>query len=158
MKTVLISVAVTFLALMLAPAASANEAKEMRAEAEQYYVHKEYKKAFKVYRRLAQYGDRYSQKRLAHMYAEGEGRSVDLVESYAWASLAAEGKEAELAKLNETLLPQLENPAKAEKKAAKLTKKYGKQAQTERVERHNQRGRVVDEGSCTGSKLACPRR
>ena len=46
----------------------------------------------------------------------------------------------------------------AEKKAAKLIKKYGKNAQAERVARHKLRGRVVDEGACTGSKLACPKR
>ncbi len=158
MKTALIWVAVMLLVVTQSPVSLANEAKEMRAEAEQHYADLEYRKAFKVYRKLAQFGDRYSQRRVAHMYAEGEGVSVDLVESYAWATLAAEGAEVELAKLNKTLLPQIKAPSKAEKKAAKLIKKYGKQAQAERVAKHSRRGRVIDEGSCTGSKLACPRR
>ena len=129
----------------------------MRAEAEQHYADQDYKKAFKVYTKLAKFGDRYSQKRVAHMYAKGEGKSIDLMESYAWTALALEGKDEQLAKLDKALLPQTENPAKAKKKAAKLVKKYGKQAQKKRIAQHNKRGRVVDEGSCTGSKLACPR-
>jgi TPR repeat protein len=160
MKFTLIAVIVMLLAVTQSPAVLANEAKQMRAKAEQYYADQDYKKALKTYRKLAQFGDRYSQRRVAHMYAEGQGKAVDLEESYAWAALAAEGNEAELAQLNETLLPQIEKPAKAEKKAARLIKKYGKEAQAERIARHNKtkRGRVVDEGSCTGSKLACPRR
>jgi hypothetical protein len=91
------------------------------------------------------------------MYAEGQGKKLNLTESYAWAALAAEGNESALAELNESLLPKLADPEKAQKKAAKLVKKYGKAAQTERVAEYRKRGRVVDEGSCTGSKLACPR-
>jgi TPR repeat protein len=160
MKTTLIAVVVVLLALIQSPAVLANEAKQMRAKAEQYYADLDYKKAFKTYRKLAQSGDRYSQRRLSHMYAEGQGKSVDLVDSYAWAALAAEGNDAELAELDETLLPQIEKPEKAQKEADKLIKKYGKEAQKERIARYNKqkRGRVVDEGSCTGSKLACPRR
>lgn len=155
MKSALAWVAVMLLALLQSPVLLANEAKEMRAEAEQHYADLEYKKALKVYRKLAMFGDGYSQRRVAHMYAEGEGTSADLVESYAWATLAAEGNETELAKLNETLLPQIEDPSKAEKKAAKLIKKYGEQAQKKRIANHRKRGRVIDEGACTGSKLAC---
>ncbi|MBT8070476.1 MAG: hypothetical protein KJO80_08590 [Gammaproteobacteria bacterium] len=160
MKSSLIAVIVMLLAVTQSPALLANEAKQMRAKAEQYYADLEYKKAFKTYRTLAQSGDRYSQRRLSLMYAEGQGKSVDLLDSYAWAALAAEGNEAELAELDETLLPKIEKPEKAKKEADKLITKYGKQAQKERIARYNKqkRGRVVDEGACTGSKLACPRR
>lgn len=157
MKSVLVPVIVMFLTFVQSPELFASESKQMRAEAEQHYADKEYKKAFKVYNKLAKFGDRYSQRRVAHMYAEGEGKKVNLTESYAWAALVAEGKAEKLAELNESLLPQLENASKAKKKAKKLIKKYGKEAQRERIAKHNKRGRVVDEGSCTGSKLACPR-
>lgn len=157
MKTALIWVTAILFTFLQSQVLLANEAKEMRAEAEQHYADLEYKKAFKVYRKLAQFGDRYSQRRVAHMYAEGEGVSVNLMESYAWAILAAEGNDVETVNLNETLLPQIENPTKAEKNAAKLIKRYGKQAQVKRISNHRKRGRVIDEGSCTGSKLACPR-
>ena len=157
MKSVLFAVVVLFFAVLQAPVVLATQAQEMRAEAEQYYADADFKKAYKLYLKLAQSGDRYSQKRIAHMYAEGEGKSASLTESYAWSILAAEGNEEQLATINHDLLPKIENASKAEKKAAKLTKKYGKEAQKERIARHNQRGRVLDEGSCTGSKLACPR-
>jgi len=157
MKSVLFAVVVLFFAVLQAPVLLANQAQEIRAEAEQHYADSDYKKAYKLYLKLAQSGDRYSQKRIAHMYAEGEGKSVNLTEAYAWSILAAEGNEEKLAVINEDLLPQTKSASKAEKKAAKLTKKYGKEAQRERIDRHNKRGRVVDEGSCTGSKLACPR-
>lgn len=157
MKTAFISVIVVLLALTQSPILLASEAKQMRAQAEQYYADKDYRRAFKVFRKLAQFGDRYSQRKVAHMYAEGEGKSIDLAESYSWAALAAEGNDVELAELNETLLPKIKSPSKAQKKADKLISKYGKQAQLERISRHSRRGRVLEEGSCTGSKLACPR-
>jgi TPR repeat protein len=157
MKSVLFTVAALLFTALYTPVLLANQAQEMRAEAEQYYADADFKKAYKLYLKLAQSGDRYSQRRIAHMYAEGEGKSASLTESYAWSILAAEGNEEQLATINQDLLPKIENASKAEKKAAKLTKKYGKAAQKERVARHNQRGRVLDEGSCTGSKLACPR-
>jgi TPR repeat protein len=157
MKSFLFTVVAFLLTALYAPVMLANQAQEMRAEAEQFYADAEFKKAYKLYLKLAQSGDRYSQKRIAHMYAEGEGKSASLTEAYAWSILAAEGNEEQLATINQDLLPKIENASKAEKKAAKLTKKYGKDAQKERVARHNQRGRVLDEGSCTGSKLACPR-
>lgn len=157
MKNTMVLIAIALSVVMLSSDLLASQAKQMRAEANQYYDRQDYKKAFNSYLRLAKYGDRYSQRRVADMYAEGQGKKVDLEESYAWAALAAEGNESALDELNNSLLPQLENPSKAQKKAAKLVKRYGRAAQQKRVADHNKRGRVVDEGACTGSKLACPR-
>lgn len=157
MKSILIAVIVMLTVVLHSPVLLANEAKEIRAKAEQYYASENYKKAFKQYHKLAKFGDGYSQRRVSHMYANGEGKSVDLVDAYAWAALAAANNDEKLAQLDQELLPKIKDPAKARKEAAKLIKKYGKKAQAKRISRHNKRGRVLDEGACTGSKLACPR-
>jgi TPR repeat protein len=156
MKTAVIT-ALVVLTFFHFSSSMANEARQMRAEADQYYASSDYKRAFKTYLKLAKFGDRYSQNKVSDMYANGEGRSVDMVDAYAWAAVAVEGNDEKLAKLKEDLYSRIEDTAKAEKEAAKLVKKYGRQAHQKRIAQHNKRGRVVDEGSCTGSKLACPR-
>lgn len=157
MRSVFYAVGIMLFAALQTPVLLANEAKEMRAEAEQYYGELNYKKAYKLYYKLARSGDRYSQARVSHMYANGEGKSVNFTEAYAWGVVAAEGNEEKLARVNEDLLHLTKNSAAAEKKAAKLVKKYGKQAQQERLVRMRQRNSHRDTGSCTGSMLACPR-
>ena len=157
MRSVLFTVCVVLLAALQVPVLLANEAKEIRAEAEQYDGELNFKKAYKLYYKLARSGDRYSQDRISHMYANGEGKSVNLTEVYAWAVVAAEGIEEKLARINEDLLDLTKDSAAAEKKAAKLVKKYGRQAQLERIARIQQRNSHRDTGSCTGSMLACPR-
>ena len=157
MKTVFIAVLVLLFGVFQSPELLAKDAKEVRAQADQYYEDLNYKKAYKLYFKLAKAGDRYSQRRVSDMYAKGEGKKVDMTEAYAWAALAAEGKEEKLAGINQEILPLTEKPETAEAKAAKLLKKYGRVAQRERIARM-QRKSVLEHGSCTGSKLACPSR
>jgi TPR repeat protein len=77
--------------LMQAGTAFARSSEEYRLEADQYYLEQNFKKAHRIYYKLAKEGDHHSQCRLSSMYASGEGKKIDLSEAYAWAVLAAEG-------------------------------------------------------------------
>jgi len=84
MKSVFIAVCVLLFAALQAPVVLANGAKDIRDEADQYYQELNFKKAYKLYFKLAKAGDRYSQDRVSHMYAKGEGKTADMKEAYAW--------------------------------------------------------------------------
>lgn len=157
MKPVFIAVFAILIAVLQAPVLLANEARELRAESDEYYAELNYKKAYKGYYKLAKAGDRYSQSRVAHMYAKGEGKSVDLTEAYAWAVVAAESGKDEYVQHSSDLLLLSEDKAAAEKRATKLVKKYGKDAQTVRAARLASKENYKRSGQCTGTRLACSR-
>ena len=56
------------------------------------YLDKNYEDAFEGYLRLAQVSDKFSQYRVAFMYAHGLGVEKDLIESYAWSRVSRENK------------------------------------------------------------------
>ena len=58
-------------------------------------------------------------------FANGEGKTADLVGAYAWSVLAAESGSMDLQNHSDTLLEQNSDKADAEKRATKLMKKYG---------------------------------
>lgn len=157
MKPVFIAVFVMFVTVLQAPALLANDAKQLRAESDQFYAELNYKKAYKGYYKLAKAGDRYSQRRVSHMHAKGEGKSVDLTEAYAWAVVAAESGKEEYVKHSNDLLLLTEDKAAAEKRAGKLVKKYGKEAQKVRTARLTSKENKKRSGQCTGTRLACSR-
>ena len=57
---------------LVSPAVLAGEIKEYRAEAAQFYEANNYKKAYKVYFKLAKIGDHYSQNKISQMYVDGK--------------------------------------------------------------------------------------
>jgi len=155
MKTVLIVSCLILLAAVQAPEAFAKEVQEYLVEADQYYLEKKFSKAYKIYYKLAKGGDHYSQEQVSNMYANGEGKKVDLTEAYAWSFLAAEGGADEMVERRDVLLQQTSNQAKAEQRAEKLQKKYGKMALAERAKKL-ERIRLNNEmGGCTGSRIGC---
>jgi len=133
----------------------ALDVKEYRGEADQYYSEHNFKKAHKMYLKLAKMGDHYSQGQVAVMYANGEGKGANLDEAYAWTVLAAEGGGEELSIRSDELLLQINDQAKAEKRAAKLQKKYGETALKEKARKREIRKLNHEMGGCTGSKLGC---
>jgi len=151
---VFLTCAALFLALW-SSALSAREIPEYRSEADQYYLEHNYKKAYKIYYKLAKMGDHRSQDQLAIMLARGEGKDVNYEEAYAWSVLAAEGGDEVLTIPSEELLLQAGDKTKAEHKAARLTKKYGKEALLEKAERQEARRRSHEMGGCTGSRTGC---
>lgn len=146
--------AVLFFALQSSTLIAAN-LQETRTKADQYYQEQRYSKSYKIYFKLAKKGDHYSQGQLASMYATGEGKKVDLEEAYAWSMLAAEGGDELLLKQSDELLLQVEDKPKAEKKAAKLKKRYGQKTLKEQADKRERMRRNHEMGGCTGSRLGC---
>lgn len=140
---------VMLLTALHTPVLSANETQEYRIEADGYYQMQDFKKAYKIYYKLAKAGDHFSQDRVSKMYINGEGRKVDLDDAYAWSVLAAEGENAEWTESRDDLLLLTQNQSKAQGKADKLMKKYSEQALREKSEKQALR----DSRSCTGSRL-----
>lgn len=157
MKTVLIPVCLMLFAALQIPVTFAKEAQEFRTEADQYYLESNFKKAYKIYYKLAKTGDHYSQDRISSMYARGHGKSADLTEAYAWSVLAAEGGEEDWVTSSEELLFQVEDKSKAQKKAEKLMRKYGKSALRIKAVKQAKRDDMKRSGACTGSHMACAR-
>lgn len=155
MRSVLIAACVMLLAAVQTPDVFAKEVQEYRAKADQYYLEKDFGKAYKIYYKLAKGGDHYSQDQVSNMYAKGEGKKLDLTEAYAWSVLAAEGGEDEIADRSDMLLQKTNDKALAEKKATKLKKKYGKMALEERAKKLERIRLNNTMGGCTGSRIGC---
>jgi len=157
MRFVFAAACVLLFAALQAPAVMANNLQENQLKADQYYQQGDFKKAHKAYLKLAKKGDHYSQDRVSQMYSKGEGKSVDLTQAYAWSVLAAESGEEQLLSNSDSLLQRTDDPAKAQKSAAKLKKKYGKQALEKKAAVMAAREKQRKSGSCTGTHLACSR-
>ncbi len=140
---------VMLLTALQIPVLSANETQEFRIEADGLYKEQSFKKAYKIYYKLAKAGDHFSQHRVSKMYINGEGRKANLDEAYAWAVLAAEGGKAEWVESSDDLLLLTQDQTKAQGKADKRIKKYGEQALKEKAIKKNNR----ESRSCTGSRL-----
>ncbi len=66
---------------------------QMQTLAGDLYQQQAYEKAYTLYRVLAEYGDKFSQHRLAVMYQNARGAQQDLVQAYAWSHVAAEASQ-----------------------------------------------------------------
>ena len=152
-STVLAFAALFF--VLSSPTLLAKSNEEYRSEADQYYSEQNFKKAYKIYFKLAKMGDHYSQGQLANMLVNGEGKEVDLEKAYGWSTLAAEGGDEMLSQQSDELLEQISDKAKAEQTAARLMKKYGQDALEEKARKRENRLRAHEIGGCTGSKLGC---
>ena len=78
-----------------------------------------------------------------------------MTEAYAWSFLAAEGGVDEMVERRDLLLPQINDQAKAEERAAKLQKKYGKMVLEERAKRLERKKLNNQSSVCTGTRIGC---
>lgn len=154
MKIGFITVFLMIFIALQAPVLLAADSGELRAEADQFYLQHDYKKASKIYFKLAKTGDHHSQARIAQMFANGEGKSVDLTEAYAWSVLAEEGGEKFITEPSDVLLQRTGNKSSAQKKALKLQEKYGQQALKERALKRSQADASRRSGNSMGSNLS----
>ncbi len=155
MKSMLIAACLIMFAVVQTSSVMAKELKEFQIEADEFYKQGNYKKAYKGYLKVAKVGDIYSQYWVAHMYANGEGRKVDIDKAFAWSALAAEGGNEKLVSYSDSLFELTTDKAAAEKVAKKLNKKYGKQALKKKAEAIASRDTGRRQGSCVGSRLTC---
>ena len=160
MRFIFVVACTALFSMLQAPASLAAEIDELelkRYEAEKYYASNDFKKAYKMYYKLAKTGDHYSQDRVSQMYANGEGKTADLSQAYAWSVLAAESGSQDLQDHSDALLEQTNDKADAEKKAATLMKKYGEVALDKKAANRAKNDRGKRSGRCTGTRLACSR-
>lgn len=61
-------------------------------EADTRYQEGRYNEAFSMYMNLAEFGDKFSQYRVAFMYEHARGIERDLIKAYAWSYIAAEAR------------------------------------------------------------------
>lgn len=115
------------------------------------YERGDYEAAFKEYLKLAKDGDTFSQYRLSYMSLKGLGTQADVVESMAWAVLAAEGEHATLDDYQSAvaaLVPD-DQRKKAQRKAETFMRRWGQEGDSEW---NTLSSRYA--GGCTGTKLA----
>ena len=132
---------------------AATETKYQRQQllADQLYNEGEYTEAFDQYMPLAKKGDSFSQYRVSYMYLEGQGTETDLVESYAWAYLAAQNRQEELEEYRDvvgSLVPEKKH-RKALRKVDYYMRKWGNLA----VARDAAKGARNQLRNCTGSRV-----
>jgi TPR repeat protein len=141
-------------AALNSPVLLAANSSGLRAEADQFYLEGNYKKAYKSYFKLAKTGDHFSQGRVASMYANGDGTSVNLTQAYAWSVLAEEGGESFVESSSSELLQRADDPSKAEKKALKLKSRYGQKALRDKELKRAEAEAARRSGSSMGSNLS----
>ena len=154
MKSVLYVLFVIVIGMLHNTSAIAADSAEMRVEADQLYLDQNFKKAYKIYFKLAKTGDYYSQGRVSHMYANGEGKTTDLTEAYAWSVLAEEGGESFVIESSEQLLGKASDKGRAQKEADKLLGKYGQKALAQKEQRRAEMEASRGSGSSMGSNLS----
>jgi len=155
MKIIFVAVSLMLFSAFQTADVLAKEKKDYLLEADQLYQQQDFKKAYKIYYKLAKKGDHHSQDQISQMYANGDGKEVDLTEAYAWSVLAAEGGADGILERSEVLLQQVNDKTLAEKKAAKLKQKYGQVALAERKAKYEKMKFEHKGGGCTGRRLGC---
>ena len=104
-------------------------------------------KAYKTYLKLSKKGDRFSTYRVSYMLLKGQGTKTNLIESFAWAVLAAESGNGELKKYRDAvaaLVPEKKR-AKAQQKVDYFMRGWGPEDDSPDSK---------SRGSCTGSRLS----
>jgi len=138
-----------FCALALTPALSAAaQAEQDRAAT--YYQRGDYDRAYKEYQQRAREGDTFAQYRVSYMTLMGMGTRADVIESMAWAVLAAEGDDQALDDYQAAVAAMVpsDKRRKAEKQADYFKRRWSRNEDygSDRVEHSG--------GGCTGSRLA----
>ncbi|HKX57280.1 MAG TPA: SEL1-like repeat protein [Xanthomonadales bacterium] len=141
--------------LAVAPVQAKNSQKSAyvskQEQADQQYASGKYHEALPNYLRLAKQGDSFSQYRVSYMYLQGQGRESDIVEAFAWATLAAQNKADPLIDYRDTvarLVPR-DQQKKAMRKLDYYMRKWGNRQLASDMITKTQR----ELQDCTGSRL-----
>jgi hypothetical protein len=120
-------------------------------QADQLYAQGNFSEARKQYLRLAKQGDSFSQYRVSYMYLEGQGYKKDIVEAFAWATLAAQNKEEHLIEYRDTVarLVAVDQQKKAMRKLDYYMRKWGNRQLASDMITSTKR----ELQQCTGSRL-----
>lgn len=121
------------------------------SQASALYTKGDYEAAYKEYLKLAKDGDTFSQYRVSYMSLMGLGTEADVVESMAWAVLAAEGRHEVLDDYQAAVAAMVpgDQRKKAQRKAETFMRRWSQEGDSEW---NTLSSRYA--GGCTGTKLA----
>jgi TPR repeat protein len=140
-----------FTALFLQPAIASSNESDSRGSAAAFYDAGDYEAAYKQYFKLAKKGDVFSQYRMSYMTLMGLGTRADVVESLAWAMVAAESPHESLKNYRAAVaaLVPSDQRKEAQNKAGTYMRRWSgdKNATEDRMA-------SVYKGGCTGTRLA----
>jgi len=137
--------------LLTLPLAAQTDYYYERKEAGQLFDQSDYTNAYKKYLKLARKGDSFSQYQVSFIYLQGLGRKEDVVESLAWAVLAAQERQKNLVNYRDTvaLLVPEDKHGKATRKIDYYVRKWGNEPEIDETQ-DRPRGDAVH---CTGSRV-----
>jgi hypothetical protein len=138
-------------ALLSLPQLAQSDFYHEQKEAGQLFKQGDYTTAYKKYLKLAKKGDSFSQYQVSYMYLQGLGRKDDVVESLAWAVLAAQERQKDLVNYRDAvaLLVPEDKHNKASRKIDYYVRKWGNKPEVDKS-RDRPRGDAVH---CTGSRV-----
>ncbi len=131
------SLILLFLLILIVPAANAqlgfgntnavHALQVFQKRADRFYDDGRYNQALRLYKRLSQYSDKFSQYRLASMYLDGFGVEKNLLEAYAWSYVSAESRKPKYVAFHKEIRSMLdeEQLALAREKAGEYIAEYG---------------------------------
>ena len=120
-------------------------------QADDVYAHGDYPAAMKQYLALAKDGDDFAQYRVSYMYLEGQGLELDLVESYAWAAVAAQSGQMELLRYRDTVGSLI--PENKQRKAVQRAEFYLRKWGSDEIADEYAEAARKELRKCTGSRL-----
>jgi TPR repeat protein len=140
-----------FTALFLPPAIASSDAGDARGSAAALYNAGDYEAAYKQYSKLAKKGDVFAQYRMSYMTLQGLGTRADVVESLAWAMVAAESPHESLKNYRAAVAALV--PSDQRKKAQNKTGTYLRRWSGDKNATEDSMASVY-KGGCTGTRLA----
>jgi hypothetical protein len=140
-----------FCALFLPPAIASSGQGDALGNANALYDSGDYEAAYKEYSKLAKKGDTFSQYRMSYMTLMGLGARADVVESLAWAMLAAESNQESLKSYRAAVAALV--PSDQRKKAQNKTGTYLRRWSGDKDTTEDTMASVY-KGGCTGTRLA----
>lgn len=139
-------------AVLPAPALANSGNNDRHGGAAALYERGDYAGAYKQYLKLAKGGDTFAQYRLSYMSLKGLGTEANIVESMAWAVVAAESEHASLTSYESAVAAMV--PGELRKKAQSRADYYVRRWGREDRGGGGQMLARSSEGGCTGSRLA----
>jgi hypothetical protein len=135
-------------ALASVPASWGSSLDTGQKEASALYDNGEFAQAYKKYLKLGKKGDHFSQYRISYMSLKGQGTKEDVIESLAWAVLAAQDGRDDLVDYKQVLtgLVPADKRKKAQSKVDYYMRRWGENDNSNEPSKLSSR--------CTGSRLS----
>ena len=129
------------------PLVASADLQQKKQEANHLYQSGNYESAYSKYQKLARNGDGFAQYRVSYMNLMGQGGKENVIESLAWAVLAAQSQQEDLVNYMQIVAEMVptNKRKKADKKIAQYMRKWGNDIGGSSAQR--------SDDVCTGSRL-----